>query len=308
METFELTLSDDTVLSGISNIPTHTPARPKFCPLIVGLHGGSYTSQYFDVTPNYTAKLPSNSLSIPFVAIDRPGYHKSTPVSSVRPDSSFPEEWGRRLHQSILPALWTEFGLKNNCSCIVLHSHSLGTNGAIVAASLHASEPGTPVYPLGGLVTSGFGSLLKDTGGHVSQPDPPPSHINIPVQVKDSTLLLPGTADDEVYAQSDKLDHAIPFDEIASLRQSWLSNWKQKWGTDVAVPIMIAFAENDYYWDATEEHLQQFAMGFPNSPRIDTSIICSAPHNIELSYWGAGWYARSFGFAAECATSLALKK
>lgn len=306
MEAFKLTLGDNTVLSGILNIPIQQLSRPKYCPLVVGLHGGSYTSQYFDATPSYTASLTSNSLSIPFVAIDRPGYNDSTPVTPIPEGSSFPEEWGIRLHESILPALWAEFGLPNECSCIVLHCHSLGANGAIVAASLHAAASKTSIYPLGGVVVSGFGSLLKETGGHTAQPNPPPLHINIPVHVKDSTLLLPGTADGQVYTQSQRLDHAMPFDEIASLKTSWLSTWKQKWGANIEVPIMIALAERDHYWDATNEHLQDFAASFPRSTRIDTSIIRAAPHNLELSYWAAGWYARGFGFAVECATSLAL--
>ncbi|KAH6995355.1 hypothetical protein EDB80DRAFT_729006 [Ilyonectria destructans] len=308
MDPFKLTLADSTILSGIRNIPTQTTSRPKYCPLIVGLHGGCYTSQYFDVTPNHTASLTSNSLAVPFVAIDRPGYKESTPLGPIPQGSSFPQEWGTRLHQYILPALWAEFGLPNACSCIILHCHSLGANGAFVAASLHATTPTTttPAYPWGGIVVSGFGSILKDTGGHIAQPDPAPSHISIPIQVKDSTLLLLGTADEEVYAQSQRIDHAMPFEEIASLRKSWLSTWRHKWGANITIPIMIALAERDHYWDATEEHLRDFTLCFPKSSRVDTSIIKAAPHNIELSHWGPGWYARSFGFAVECAASYAI--
>lgn len=308
MDAFKLTLADDTTLSGIHNIPAPTSSRTKYCPLVVGLHGGCYTSQYFDASPDYTASLTSNSLAVPFVAIDRPGYKDSTPLTSIPEGSSFPEEWGTRLHQSILPALWTEFGLPNACTCIILHCHSLGANGAFVAASLYATASTTPAYPCGGIVVSGFGSLLKDTGGHTAQPDPAPSHVSIPIQVKDSTLLLPGTADEQVYAQSERIDHAMPFEEIASLRKSWLSTWRQKWGANVTVPIMIALAERDHYWDATDDHLRDFTSCFPRSTRIDTSIIKAAPHNLELSYWSTGWYARSFGFAIECAVSHALSK
>jgi len=32
--------------------------------------------------------------------------------------------------------------------------------------------------------------------------------------------------------------------------------------------------------------------------------VPGAPHAIELSYWGQGWYARCFGFAMECAANL----
>lgn len=308
MEPFRLSLPDDLVVSGIYNIPPHDPSSsPKHRPLVVGLHGGSYTSSYFDATPKITARLTSDALSVPFVAIDRPGYKDSTPVTPIPEGSSFPQEWGAVLHRRILPALWAEFGRPGGCACVVLHCHSLGGNGALVAASLHAAEL-EPEYPLGGVVMSGFGSLLKPTGGHQSQPDPPPTHINIPVQVKDSTLLLPGTADEAVYAESERLDHPVPFDEIAALRLSWLDTWKEKWGANITAPVMVVMAERDYYWDATDEHLQDIAAGLPKSVRVDTSIIHAAPHNLELSYWGPGWYARSFGFALECAVSFKLGK
>ncbi|KAH7010543.1 hypothetical protein EDB80DRAFT_750857 [Ilyonectria destructans] len=266
METFRLILVDN------------SPSRPKYCPLVVGLHGGSYTSQYFDATLSYTASLISNSLSILFVAIDRPGYNDSTPVTPIPEGYSFPEEWGTWLYKYILPTLWAEFGLPKECSCIVLHYYSLGANSAIVAAPLRAAASKTSTYALGGVVVSGFGSLFKETGGHTAHPNPPPSHINIPVHVKGSTLLLPGTADGQVYTQSQHLDHAMPFDEIASLR-------------------------TDHYWDSTDEHLQDFAASFPRSDRIDTNIIRAALYNLELSYWAAGWYARSFRFAIECVAS-----
>ncbi|KAI7760627.1 hypothetical protein LZL87_009511 [Fusarium oxysporum] len=271
MEPFKHSLQDGTVLSGISNIPL-SPSTLKHRPLVVGLHGGCYTSHYFDATPEYSARGISEALSVPFVAIDRPDYRDTTPIGSIPEGSSYPEQWGRRLHESILPALWKD----------------LGANGAIVSSSLHATSS-SPAYPLGGIVISGFGFLLKDTGGHVSQPDPPPSYLNIPVEVKDKTLLLPGTADEAVHAQSERLDHAIPFEELAALRKSWLGEWKEKWGVNVTVPVMIALAERDHYWVATEEHLKDFKEGFPKSERVDLSIVKAAPHNIELSYWGPGW-------------------
>lgn len=302
MESFNLSLADGTALTGIFNIPS-SPLTLKYRPLVVGLHGGCYTSQYFDVTPEYSAKVHSDSLSVPFVAIDRPDYKGSTPVGHVPEGSSYPEEWGKRLHQSILPALWKGYGLTNECTCIVLHCHSLGAAGAVVAAAMHGTES-DPAYPLGGVVISGFGSLLKDSSAHVSQ-DPPPTHLNIPVAVKDKTLLLPGTADESVYAQSERIDHAIPFEELAALRRTWLATWKQKWGVNITAPVMFALTDRDHYWDATDEHMKDFAEGLPKSKRVDLSILRGAPHNIELSYWGPGWYARCFGFAIECAISLA---
>ena len=45
-------------------------------PLVVAVHGGTYTSRYFDV-PGYSLLERSAALGIPIVAIDRPGYGNS---------------------------------------------------------------------------------------------------------------------------------------------------------------------------------------------------------------------------------------
>jgi hypothetical protein len=68
---------------------------------------------------------------------------------------------------------------------------------------------------------------------------------------------------------------------------------------------MIGLAERDQLWKGTDEHVKGFASAFSGSPRVDGSVVRGAPHNLEMSYWAQGWYARSFGFAMECAASFA---
>lgn len=304
MQPFKLTLDNDSALSGLYSIPPNTsPGRPRYCPLIVGIHGASYKSSYFDVTPAYSARLTSQNYGIPFVAIDRPGYGESTSVEPVPEGSTFGEEWGIWLHRYILPRLWKEFGQPNSCTCIVLHCHSLGSNGAIVAAALHAADPEAVTYPLGGVVISGFGSLAKDGPAHAEH-DPNMTHINIPSEIKNLSLLLPGTAEPEIYTHTERLSQPMPMQEVLCLRKSWLPTWRAKWALKVKAPLMIGLAEQDNFWPGTEEHLKDFAGSFTNSRRVDVSLIKGAPHNIELSYWSRGWYARSFGFAMECAAKL----
>lgn len=112
------------ILSAYTNIPTSE--RSEYCPLVVGLHGGTYSNQYYDVDLNHTAAIASNGAAIPFVAIDRPGYAGSSSISPDPEGSTYQESDGACLHQFILPALWAEFGAPNGCNSIVLFCHSLG--------------------------------------------------------------------------------------------------------------------------------------------------------------------------------------
>lgn len=61
-------------------------------------------------------------------------------------------------------------------------------------------------------------------------------------------------------------------------------------------------------WKGTEEHLRELASAFTKSERVDGTIVEGAPHNMEMSYWARGWYARCFGFALECAASFEQKQ
>lgn len=306
MKPFRLTLGNNATLSGIHNIPppSHS-AGPKHRPLLVGLHGGSYSSSYFDADARHTAALPSDALGVPFVAVDRPCYEDSTSLYPLPEGSSFPEEFGRWLHCFILPAVWAGFGA--GCACIVLDCHSLGATGAIIAASTHATEPEEKRgYPLGGMVISGFGSMLGDHVGKLDSRDPPPKEVVFPPQMKDNMMIPPGTADPEIYKQGERLNKPMPFDERATLFTLWLPTRWKIWAADVKCAVMIGVAERDALWKGTEEHVKDFTAAFPNSVRVDGSLIKGAPHCIELSYWSPGWYARCFGFALECAVSHAI--
>jgi hypothetical protein len=305
MQSFKITLPNNAVLTGIHNLlPSTVPNRT---PLIVALHGGTYTAKYFDVDTNHTASIASNGLGVPFVAINRPGYKESTSFYPIPDGSSYPEEFGTWLHQFILPAVWSEFGKPSGCNCIVLHCHSLGTTGAIIAASMHAKETNKS-YPLAGISTSGFGSRI---GVAFSSPHEPGASQSTPVlfppEVKDSLMLQEGHADPEIYKHTAGLNHEMPGEEISSVESVWFSKWTV-WAEAVEVPIMIGLAGHDLMWKGTEEHLKDYISNFTKSERVDSSIVTGAPHNMELSYWAKGWYARCFGFASECAAGFAQKQ
>ncbi|KAF2239616.1 hypothetical protein EV356DRAFT_528198 [Viridothelium virens] len=199
MEKFSEKLPDGRTLNGLISLPLKPSAsiNAPHLPLIVCIHGGTYTADYFHATPSTSITSISAPLSVPVIAISRPGYGGSTPlppVSSSRNGHTFIQDAGRHLHNVILPFLWARYGPSTGSNSIVLLSHSIGSAIAIVAAALHAESrsssaaastattPGSgtpltaaslprsaanaggtqrPAYPLSGLITSGIGSRIR---------------------------------------------------------------------------------------------------------------------------------------------------
>ncbi|KIW36566.1 uncharacterized protein PV06_11216 [Exophiala oligosperma] len=120
-------------------------------------------------------------------------------------------------------------------------------------------------------------------------------------------MLQKGCADPEIYKYTHQLNHPLPVAEMRSATEVWLPRWRDL-AASVVVPVMIGFAGDDLMWKSTEEHLQEFSGAFLRSERVDGCIITGAPHNMEMSYWATGWYARCFGFALECAARFEQKK
>lgn len=312
MQAFKTSLPNGATLSGHRYNPeTSSPAYAALDdsrrPLLVAIHGGTYSSTYFDADTKHTAVLCSKGLGVPVVAIDRPLYQETSSFYPLPEGKTYHEGLAVHLHKHILPTIWKEYG--QGCSSMVLHCHSLAVPSQVIVAGWHAQERArgeTPAYPLSGLTVSGFGS--QNTSTIVEQRKDAPEYINIPPEVKDNQMFEPGTVDPAIYKQSERLNNRMPYAELGDYGAVWAGDkWRVLCGA-VEVPVMIGIAERDALWAGTEEHVREFAGGFSSSERVDASLVRGAPHCIELSYWAQGWYARCFGWALECAATHAAKK
>ncbi|KAH8899155.1 hypothetical protein GQ53DRAFT_742224 [Thozetella sp. PMI_491] len=299
METFTHTVTGGATVTGRYHIPALLPAPAVGAKtsraLVVALHGGSYSSLYFDVDANHTASIASDALSIPVVALNRPGYDGSTFPDSAPEDGNYAELYADWLHTAALPAVWDKFGAPNECTAVVLLCHSLASTGAVTAAATYAdAAPEQRRYPLAGLIMSGWGSIL----------DKPPPSIDLftAVASRDALMLPPGTADPAIYAHTERLMRPLPPTEMTAMA-AWLPRWRTEWAPRVRVPVMLGMADKDALWPGTDEHVRDWIAAFSGSPRVEGSVLRGAPHNLEMSLWSRGWYARCFGFAYECAVS-----
>ncbi|KAJ8071194.1 hypothetical protein OCU04_001532 [Sclerotinia nivalis] len=52
---------------------------------------------------------------------------------------------------------------------------------------------------------------------------------------------------------------------------------------------MYALVEGDPFFEANEKEIDRCVRAFTNSVRVDESLLLSAPHCVELSFWAQGW-------------------
>lgn len=128
-------------ISGRTNRIVDGPTRPN-TPLIVAVHGGTYTSEYFDI-PGHSLLERAADLEIPVISLDRPNYADS---SSLQTDDSIILANAVVL-ADVLGEIWADHGA--GTSGIVLVGHSIGS--AVVIAIAAESQ----AWPLLGIAISG---------------------------------------------------------------------------------------------------------------------------------------------------------
>ncbi|MCJ1484289.1 hypothetical protein MMC06_004457 [Schaereria dolodes] len=311
MQSFILDLSDGGRVTGLLTFPKADPSIPSsHLPLIVAIHGGAYSSSYFFADSEHSALPFSIARGIPLIAINRPGYKDSTPLPSVPSDSSFIREEGKYLHNYVLPAIWKKYAVLLGVSSIVLHMHSFGALGAVIAAALYTDEVKRKTYSLAGLVISGIGT----TG---QQPDEAvrrllakkPPRAALPCGNGDTTMLQTSR---ERVLDSDSIgretsDSKTSFAEAYDARELWVDYWMD-YATRVGVPVMYALTEMEKYCEQSKGYTQKLAAVFERNYKAERSSIVGAPQATELNYMSKGWYGRVFGFAIECGVAEAMGK
>ncbi|KAI4123285.1 MAG: hypothetical protein LQ338_005334 [Usnochroma carphineum] len=302
MDPFSLSLPNNAVVTGLRTPPLPT-SPAKDTPLVIAIHGGSYSAYYFDATPSNSVLPISNFLRVPCVAMNRPGYLDSTALASLLlEDSTYCQEEGKYLHHEILPAIWRTYNEAYGVSSIVILAHSLSVPMTVVAAALNAREDNIS-YPLSGIILHGLGTQLNTktqesihTHTHTDLSSP---HIRFPIPLKDE-LMLCGLADQEVLDQSERLNTFVSLAELADGGATWQTYWQERYARYVRCPVLYNLAGEDQLWVANEGTVQEFAGAFTGSVRVEKEVVVGVPHCMELGRAGRGWYARCFGWAIEC--------
>ena len=169
--------------------PAEGAAVAQDVPLIIAVHGGTYTSEYFDI-PGHSLLDHAAGLGIPIVAIDRPGYRGSTPVGAS--DSIILKN--AEVLDQVIAELWEAWG--QGTSGVFLIGHSIG--GAVVTAI----AAGNPSWPLLGIAISGCLLEVPAAAREGFNALPNIVMIDLPTPMKDGVMFGPAVRLDYKHAKS----------------------------------------------------------------------------------------------------------
>ncbi len=292
-EDFEHTLAGagparGTTVTGRKRWPDR-PIGPD-TPLIVALHGGTYTSTYFDVD-GYSLLDRAAGAGVPIIALDRPAYRGSTPVE---PGESIILANAEAL-DDVVAELWDDVG--GDTSGVVLIGHSIG--GAVVTA-LAARRPS---WPLLGMAVSGC--LLRVPGesrdAWEALPDIP--LVELPSPMKDFVMFGPeSTYRKEMPAASHIADTTVPRAELLDITGGWIERLPSV-AAEVTVPVHSRQGVYDKLWITDEQEIAGFAAAFSASPHVDARLTGSAGHCIDFHRSGAAFQLEQVAFALACCIS-----
>lgn len=317
MEPFVFDVGNGDLVSGLKSFPLKledTKRSSKGTPLIICLHGSSYSAKYFDAHANYSMRNISTQLTIPVIALNRPGY-KQTPelgrTSNTGSDTHLQNEalW---LHRLVLPTIWRAYGPPLGATSIILMGHGIGGAVALITSSLSCTDsPSERAYPLAGLILTGMGTrqvmelnddTIKREGPFDENGEPLYQHWNM----GNKTKLMLNSALGHSPIETIKAHEAISCPGLTSesLDFNHPDNYPRYWrsmAAQIDVPVMYFLADMDLLWDASMERISDFTSAFLSAPRVESGILRGAGHCIELSWLGPCWYLRCAGFATCCA-------
>lgn len=275
-------------LSGRGRIP-EAPGPDRY-PLIIAVHGGTYSSRYFDV-PGYSLLDKAHAQHLPIFAIDRPGYGLSADFAANAPSITDNAE----ILDSAIYDLWHSYAHK---ACgVVLIGHSIG---AAICVALAARQP---TWPLLGIAISGVGlDPVPESKTKWNSVPAEQTLVSVPPEAMDRFFFGPaGTYDPAVMPQASHAAGApAPRSELVDIGMHWPRQVAQL-AAQVRVPVHYRQPEFEHLWPVDEEIVQRFAQAFANCPEMDAALLKDAGHCIDFHRVGEDFQLQQLAFARHCA-------
>ncbi|MFJ9173723.1 alpha/beta hydrolase [Streptomyces sp. NPDC102360] len=272
--------------SGRGRLPEQGAVRPD-TPLVVAVHGGAYTSAYFDVA-GYSLLDRAAALGIPVLAVDRPGYEGSTPVNPG--ESIILANAGVLDH--LVGELWEEYGA--GTAGVVLIGHSIG--GATVSA-LAARGPS---WPLLGIAISGCLLQTPAESGEAWAALPDLPVVEMPGETKDFVMFGPEwTRRADMPDAGHVADSPVPKAELLDITGGWIERVRSV-VAEISVPVHYRQGEFDRLWVTDTAQVAAFAEAFVSAPVVDARLVPSSGHCIDFHRGGASFQLDQLAFALSC--------
>ena len=265
---FTHTTPDGRQYSGRTNIGADLNVSAG-APLVIALHGGTYSSEYFDI-PGYSLLDNATHTGVPVIALDRPNYVDSSPLEA---DGSIIFANAEVLGDAI-GSIWEEHG--GDAPGVVLIAHSIG--GAV--ATRIAASPQS--WPLLGLATSGCLVRVpaESADAWAALPDIP--MIDLPVPLKDQVMFGPAeTYDDAMPAASYPSNTLVPKAELLDITGGWIDA-RAEVCARVTVPVHHRQGEFDHLWVTSQDEVDEFRAGFTSAASVDADLQLGSGHCIDF--------------------------
>lgn len=273
------------VISGRKRVPDATTAADT--PLVVALHGGTYTSKYFDV-PGYSLLDRAAAVGVPILAIDRPGYGATTPV---QPDDSIILANATVLDH-VVAEVWEHHG--KGAAGVVLIGHSIG--GAVVSAIAARC----PTWPLLGIAISGCLLRVPDESRVAWEALPEAETVELPDPMKDAVMFgPPWTHREDMPGASHAADAPVPKAELLDITGGWIERVRSVAGK-IKVRVHVRQGELDRLWITDQQQVSDFGSAFASAPMVDAKLIPASGHCIDFHRSGVAFQLEQLAFAYAC--------
>ena len=259
-------------------------------PLLVALHGGTYTSEYFKVAGSSAGSFVqvANRNGFSVVTIDRPGYGTSDHLADE--DNTF-EGQAEILDEAIGQIL-----PRTGATAVVLVGHSIG---GMIGLEV-AARP--PAWNLIGISATGCGAIIPGGGAADTLAGLPLSGVvDLPQPDRDRVMFgPPGSYSAEALEAAHGSYAPVPAKELSNA-PAWPRQRLAKVAPRITVPVHNALAEFDALWDSSPAARATFVQMFPANARVEAELVRGAGHSIDHHSAGIVIHLKQLAFAHECA-------
>jgi pimeloyl-ACP methyl ester carboxylesterase len=281
-------------LVGVGDVKVATayrssPQRIAENPLLVALHGGTYTSAYFDVAGgplgSFYDLAARNGFDV--LSVDRPGYGRSDLLPEETND--FPRQ--AEILDAAIASQVSEIGV----SAVVLVGHSIG---GMVALEIAARGP---AWPLVGVSATGMGARIPP-GGAAEQLGSAPlaGVIDLPVPDREAVMFGPDGVSEAGREAARRSYAPTPFVEL-KLAPAWARERLSEIAPRITVPVQNFVAEHDALWDSSPEALADFESRFAGGAGVKATLVHGVGHSIDHHLLGGAVQLQQLAFAYACA-------
>jgi pimeloyl-ACP methyl ester carboxylesterase len=286
LERFEVQVGEYTITGRRRPAAYAVAGRPR--PLIVALHGGGFTSGYFDCD-GYSLLQRASRAGCPVIGIDRPGYGKSTRLPPG--DGAIPRN--AELLQAVIARLWDERDVET--TGVVLVGHSIGST---ISLYLAGQPTGWPLLGVSfsGLLVSARTDVPPFWKAHDSD-----EWIHTPAKERMSRMFgPPGTYVPRALAACDGLSEPVWWREIVECYIPWEDDFAEVCSR-VRVPVQHRQGEMDPIWANGPDEMRKLAEAFTGAPSVDSRSVPNSGHCIDFHLAGKALHNEQIEFARRCA-------